>query len=98
MNQSKESAILALLAGAEAPAPVISTGIRFSDTYDFIQDPFASREDFTFLGHIPVKSSRDIRPAIVVKNFPLKRIMVDVLNNAYTYKAPNRKLGWVLGF
>jgi len=71
MNESTRNAILALLAGTEAPAPEIPNGIRANHTYDFVADPFASNENFTFLGHIPGKSSRDIRPAIILKDFPV---------------------------
>ena len=53
MNQDRTNEILALLAGTEAPAPVIPNGIRANDTYDFNSDPFAAHKDFTFLGHIP---------------------------------------------
>ena len=65
MNQSKKNAILSLLAGTEAPAPVIPNGIRANDTYDFIPDPFDSHKDFTFLGHIPAKCSREIIDSMV---------------------------------
>ena len=65
MNQDRTNEILALLAGTEAPAPVIPNGIRANDTYDFNSDPFAAHKDFTFLGHIPAKSSRDITESMV---------------------------------
>ena len=65
MNQDRTDEILALLAGTEAPAPVIPNGIRANDTYDFNSDPFAAHKDFTFLGHIPAKSSRDITESMV---------------------------------
>ena len=69
MNQSTEHAILALLSRTEAPAPVIPNGIRANHTYDFVPDPFASHSDFTFLGHIPGKSSRDIAESMVGVGF-----------------------------
>lgn len=65
MNACTKKAILALLANMEAPAPVIPNGIRANNTYDFIPDPFANHEGFTFLGHVPSKSSRDIAESMV---------------------------------
>jgi len=65
MNQDKKDAILALLASTEAPAPLIPNGVRANHTYDFSPDPFASNHNFTFLGHVPLKSSRDIQESMV---------------------------------
>ena len=65
MNESTKKAILDLLAATEAPAPILPNGIRANDTYDFVADPFATHKDFTFLGHVPSKSSRDITESMV---------------------------------